>query len=127
MSTLREDLDEYLVMRRALGFQLDKLERLAGGFIVPCVDTPGSSAIDADLSGACAAQAPGVQFAREQPQTSVARGGFIVTARSARRPVPMPAHPAIVAAPCWSPHTSGVNAPTKSVDTQQGSHQQTTS
>ena len=33
MSTLREDLDEYLEMRRALGFQLDKLERLAGGFI----------------------------------------------------------------------------------------------
>jgi len=33
MSTLRESLDEYLAMRRALGFQLDKLEYLAGGFI----------------------------------------------------------------------------------------------
>jgi|HubBroStandDraft_6_1064221.scaffolds.fasta_scaffold22810_2 integrase len=33
MSTLRESLDEYLVMRRALGFHLDKLEYLAGGFI----------------------------------------------------------------------------------------------
>jgi len=33
MSTLRESLDEYLAMRRALGFQLDKLEYLAGGFV----------------------------------------------------------------------------------------------
>jgi integrase len=33
MSTLRESLDEYLAMRRALGYQLDKLERLAGGFV----------------------------------------------------------------------------------------------
>lgn len=32
MSTLRESLDDYLAMRRALGFQLDKLEYLAGGF-----------------------------------------------------------------------------------------------
>jgi integrase len=30
--TLRERLDEYLVMRRALGYQLDTLEMLAGGF-----------------------------------------------------------------------------------------------
>jgi hypothetical protein len=30
--TLRQRLDEYLVMRRALGFQLDTLEMLAGGF-----------------------------------------------------------------------------------------------
>lgn len=30
--TLRERLDEYLAMRRGLGFQLDTLERLAGGF-----------------------------------------------------------------------------------------------
>lgn len=30
--TLRERLDEYLVLRRSLGFQLDKLERLVGGF-----------------------------------------------------------------------------------------------
>jgi len=33
LSTLRESLDDYLAMRRALGYQLDKLERLAGGFI----------------------------------------------------------------------------------------------
>lgn len=33
MNTLREDFDEYLQMRRALGFQLDKLEHLAGQFI----------------------------------------------------------------------------------------------
>lgn len=32
MSTLDEHLAEYLTMRRALGYQLDKLEYLAGQF-----------------------------------------------------------------------------------------------
>jgi hypothetical protein len=32
MTTLREQLDEYLVMRRSLGFQLDDLERQVGLF-----------------------------------------------------------------------------------------------
>jgi hypothetical protein len=32
MSELREQLDDYLALRRGLGYQLDTLERLAGAF-----------------------------------------------------------------------------------------------
>ena len=32
MTTLREHLEEYLVMRRALGFQLDDIEQQVGQF-----------------------------------------------------------------------------------------------
>ena len=48
MSTLREDPGEYLAMRRALGFQLDKLEHNQG-LNITIVITNSTDAISFDV------------------------------------------------------------------------------
>lgn len=53
MSALRSRLEEYLALRRSLGFKLDRAGRLLGQFVAHC-ETLGTETITVDLSFAWA-------------------------------------------------------------------------